>query len=193
MKNALLILLLTLSSSSFAQDRDSIKFSILKKEVQWFIDTAKTFTVDGGKYNVYTIYMYETFSEVNSICFKISFIENSYEYIYPVSPYMFVLKGEYVLISNPKGVAEKWVSNEYINVLNFVDKKMVKSKLAHDGTSIMRHKEQELICWHDGIQTRKKFCEDVCALTDFHSIKKSFYDDSVFEENSKIKYRYLDK
>ncbi len=187
------MLLLTLSISSFAQDRDSIKFSILKKEVQWFIDTAKTFTVDSGKYNVYTIYMYETFSEVNSICFKISFIANSYEYIYPVSPDMFVLKGEYILISNPKGIAEKWVSNEYINLVDSLYKKMVKSKLAHDGTSIMRHKEQEMICWYDGIQTRKKFCEEVRAFTDFHSIKKSFYDDSVFEENSKMKYRYLSK
>lgn len=206
MKNALIILILTLSFSSFAQDRDSIKFSILKKEVQWFIDTIKNGNLAPSKRIVYTVYMHDPFPDSNSICFALSY---AYDYIYIDPPYFFELGNDFVIVNNPLSTAKKWIENNLIEIVDSAARIRIKNVVSK-GIWIDHHGNSEiLLCWYDGHRVYKRLCENTwgnekamdrnlrgknnCSYDNFFQVKNSFYLDSIDEEKSKMKYRNLDE
>jgi len=205
MKNALLILLLTLSFSSFAQDRDSIKFSILKKEVQWFIDTTRNLSGSHGRYNIYTVYLYDC-PDINSVCFHVSYIQNGSDYGFRTTPHFFRVFDEIVLILNSKAIAKKWIDNGQVALVDSTQRIKIMKKTYRGEHRIHESPEVKFLYWYDGFTVKRRICKAYwigegfsqttiaeCTYDDFDAVKKSFYDDSVFEGNSKMKYRYLDK
>ena len=69
-----MFLFLVNSASIWAQEKNNYDedFAVFRKEVNLFIDSAKGWSVEHGKYNVYTVFMYNTFPDSNSICFEVS-------------------------------------------------------------------------------------------------------------------------
>jgi hypothetical protein len=207
MKAILLILFIVVRVSVSAQDYSDRIFSIVTKETQSFIDSAKKRAVKKGAYCVYVIHMYDTYPLANTICFDISYIENSREYIYPSPPYMFALEDEIILVNNPKGIAKKWATDNKIELVDSFRLGRIKNKLAHDGVYINRCDEiDRLLVWYDDNHVKRRYCGNLsgkpsdirkmyycCTFDDFAAAKKSFYNDTTETVPEKMKYRYLRK
>lgn len=197
MKNALFILLFALSTPCFAQSDAARSFSILKKEVQGFIDTTKKLTADNGQYNVYRVFLYD-FSSANSICFSVSYIQNRNDYFYLSPPYVFMIDSEFVLIKSPKGLMKQLIEEQQIRLVDSLHNYKIEKKLGN--FSHREWTEQGLLFWYDGLKDRKRFCVSnhrkgyvstigECGYDNFDSVKQSFYRDTIY----RAKYRYPNK
>jgi hypothetical protein len=207
MRTIFLILFVLVGLSASAQNNSDRIFSIVTKETQSFIDSARKRAVKKGAYSVYVIHMYDTYPLANSICFDISYIENSHEYIYPSPPYMFALEDEIILVNNPKSIAKKWATDKKIELVDSFRLVRIKNKLAHDGVYINRCDDiDRLLVWYDGNHVKRRYCgtslgkpSDIrkmhycCTFDDFAAVKKSFQNDTAQTGPAKMKYRYLRK
>jgi retron-type reverse transcriptase len=192
MKKLLLILFTTISIPSIAQDSDSINFSILKKEVQWFIDTVEHGNSAHENFTVYTLYVHDTKKEAKSLSFYITFFYNGYNYDQDATPYMFSLGKDVILLNVPKKIAAKWVGLKLIEKIDLANIVKIQNRLPK-GEVFMTHDgdHETLLCWYDGHKIRKRFCEAIrkspgyngvhvvnyktdCNCREFADVKKSF-------------------
>lgn len=171
MKKLLLILFTTISIPSIAQDRDSINFSILKKEVQWFIDTVNNGNFAPENYSVYTLYLHDTKKEAKSLSFYVSFFYNGYRYDHDAAPYMFSLGEDVILLNVPKKIAAKWIGLKFIELIDSVNIVKIQNRLPK-GDMLITHDglHQTLLCWYDGYKIKRRFCDAIRKLPGYNGI-----------------------
>ncbi len=169
MKKALLILSLLISFTASAQDKN---FALLQNGVRSFIDSVKPNSIETGKYNVYTVFVYNSDPDTASFCFEVSYLINSLDYNFK-QIYQFRIDNDVILV-NPGKYANNWLVNKQIEIVDSISQVTINNKLAHDGRYILHCSGYEkLVVWNNGINTVKRFCTEGCDFHNFSQLKAS--------------------
>jgi len=161
MRKVCLMLFLFIHYSSSAQDKNYSKdiFPFLEVEVKSFIDTIKNLSIANGKYNVYTVDVYNTYPDTNSLCFIVSYFYNRRDYYSSTLVNFFDIGNDIVLLRIPEDYTAKLLNKSNFRTVDTDEIKSIKNKLAPN--TILHHGENEKsLIWWDRYNIKRKFCED---------------------------------
>lgn len=136
----LLFLCVLLSTCIFHESRKremdsktAIDFEEIKKEITWFIDKVKPESIEQGKYNVYTVKMFE---DQNRYCVTMGFIQDSLfiSYVSGFKYYM-SLNDNLILLEYSDGFKRKYEFDSR-GIRPLLDKQMISRKIFNEGAII---------------------------------------------------------
>ena len=164
--------------------------AMVEREIRAFKDSLR----GSGMQKYYSIDLFNTSPDSNSLCFEISYVYDKYNYFFSIVP-LRILKigGDSILVRAEKSYSTKWLNSDDIKIADSLTAKRIRDRLAsshafitHDG------KAPRILCWYDGQTIRRKYCHwwgelskgwpanHCCyAVYDFNTAKGSFACDSM--------------
>lgn len=199
MNRLLILIILLLAQLSLSAQTDNYKkgYSIFEKEIRLFIDSARKRSVHGGLYNIYTVQLYNTMQDSNSLSFSVSYIENQDEYFYPnIPPRIFWIDTNIVLISCAPDYSSIWLNVKNFPIMDSTNMRLAKNKLPPDGIFISDKAESKLFVWYNNnivkrhfyIDNRGDYLQDNCYnnVNNYGELKTAFECDSIFHDKERI-------
>lgn len=169
----LFVLLTHISGIGQSEKHREDNFLLFRKEVKDFIGMATSESTGKGKYNLYTVDLYNAGSDTDAFCFSITFITNPDQYVYLKEQCFFTIDNDMILVQGVDRPVRSWLNKKEIKYVDNENKKEFYKKLFPTSEGVIVADETiTMLCWYDGRQVRRAFYEDTSEIPKNFSISK---------------------